>query len=114
MNIVRKYGKDTKLAGFVLDAVGDGNSLGIFIVVTHLGNQQSPHFEGQVEQEMTAHCLVNLVSLVIFVYYKSSFFLVFLASFSTILSQKVTGGSVFNAAYLRKIEMLFKLCAVWR
>lgn len=68
---------------------------------------------------MTARCLVNLlISLVIFVMslqagnYKSSFF--FFGFFFHSAVQQLMGGSVFNAAYLRKIEMLFKLCSVWQ
>lgn len=38
----------------------------------------------------------------------------FLASLSATLSQKVVGGSGFNAAYLRRLEVLFKLCAAWQ
>lgn len=38
----------------------------------------------------------------------------FLASFSALMCQKVMGGSVFNAALLGQIVMLFKLCAVWQ
>lgn len=44
----------------------------------------------------------------------SWFFFWFLVSFSTVLFQKMRGGSVFNAAHLRQIVMLFKHCAAWQ